>query len=169
MASVSTEKATGLRRVTFSTSDGRRVALHVGKASMASARSIGTHVDHLVTCRRSGADCRRSTREWVERIRLDWPKLAKRLARLGLISNEVRSDPVFADFVDSLIAGRSDVKPNTIKAWRQTAEKIRLFFGNRTIRRSVRCSRSRSGSVRCKCYGRFGTGPSRPVRRTSGP
>ena len=109
-------------------------ALHVGMVSMASAREIGTHVDHLVTCRRSGADCRRSTRDWIERIRFDWPNLAERLAGLGLIANAVRSDPSFADFVDTQIASRSDVKPNTIKAWRQTAEKIRLFFGNRTIR-----------------------------------
>ena len=134
MASVSTQKKTGLRRVIFFDLSGRRSAIHVGKISMASAREIAGHVQHLVICRKSGTDCRRSTTDWVERIRQDWPNLANRLGEFGLIVIKVWSDPSFTDFAESLISSRSDVKPNTVKAWRQTAEKVRLFFGNRTIR-----------------------------------
>ena len=133
MASVSTEKKTGLRRVIFYDLSGRRSAIHVGKISMASAREIACHVDHLVICLRSGTDCRRSTRDWLERIRNDWPDLANRLATLGLVVRKVRQDPIFTDFVNNLISSRSDVKPNTLKTWRQTAEKVRLFFGDRRI------------------------------------
>ena len=133
MASVSTQKNTGLRRVIFYGLDGRRSAIHVGKIPLASAREIAGQVDHLVIGRKSGTDSRRSTRDWVERIRVEWPKLARRLEELDLIAVSVRSNPVFTDFVDSLIAGRSDVKPNTLKIWRQVAEKIRTFFGNRAI------------------------------------
>ncbi len=134
MASVSTQKKTGLRRVIFYDLSGRRSAIHIGKVSMASAREIAGHVQHLVICRKSGTDCRRSTTDWVERIRHDWPSLSDRLGQLGLVVRKVWSDPVFTDFVNNLIAGRSDVKPNTVKAWRQTAEKIKLFFGDRKIR-----------------------------------
>ena len=134
MASVSTQKKTGLRRVIFFDLSGRRSAIYIGKVSMTSAREIAGHVDHLVICRKSGTDCRRSTTDWVERIRNDWPNLANRLATLGLVVRKVRQDPIFTDFVNNLIAGRSDVKPNTVKAWRQTAEKIKLFFGDRLIR-----------------------------------
>ena len=134
MASVSTQKNTGLRRVIFHGLDGRRSAIHVGKVPMASAREIAGHVDHLVICRKSGTDCRRSTRDWLQRIRTDWPKLTNRLAELGLIANSVQADQPFAGFVDNVIASRSDVKPNTVKLWRHTAEKIRQFFGNRMIR-----------------------------------
>ncbi|HQX54130.1 MAG TPA: phage integrase SAM-like domain-containing protein, partial [Planctomycetaceae bacterium] len=113
---------------------GRRSAIHVGKISMPSARALAGHVQHLVVCRKSGTDYRRSTTDWVERIRQDWPNLASRLGEFGLIAFKVWSDPSFTDFAESLIACRSDVKPNTVKAWKQTAEKVRLFFGNRTIR-----------------------------------
>ena len=117
MASVSTQKTTGLRRVIFYGLDGRRSAIHVGKISLASAREIAGHVDHLVIGRKSGTDSRKSTRDWVERIRVEWPKLARRLEELDLIAVSVRSNPVFTVFVDSLIARRSDVKPNTLKIW----------------------------------------------------
>lgn len=135
MASVSTQKATGLRRAIFYGLDERRSAIHVGKIPLASAREIAGHVDHLVMSRKSGTDSRRSTRDWVERIRVEWPRLARRLEELNLIAISVRSNSVFTDFVDSLIASRSDVKPNTLKIWRQVAQKIRLFFGNGTIGR----------------------------------
>ena len=134
MASVSTQKKTGLRRVIFFDLSGRRSAIHVGKISMASAREIAGHVQHLVICRKSGTDCRRSTTDWVERIRQDWPNLANRLGEFCLIAIKICSDPTFTDFAEGLIATRSDVKPNTVKAWKQAAEKVRLFFGNRTIR-----------------------------------
>jgi len=115
MASVSTQKKTGLRRVIFFDLSGRRSAIHVGKISMTSAREIAGHVQHLVICRKSGTDCRRSTTDWVERIRQDWPNLANRLGEFGLIAIKVWSDPSFTDFAESLIATRSDVKPNTVK------------------------------------------------------
>ena len=134
MASVSTQKKTGLRRVIFYDLSGRRSAIHIGKVSMTSAREIAGHIDHLVICLRSGTDTRRSTRDWLERIRNDWPDLANRLGQLGLIAIKVRQDPLFTDFVNNLISSRTDVKPNTVKAWRQTAEKIKLFFGDRLIR-----------------------------------
>jgi integrase len=134
MASVSTQKSTGFRRVLFEGLDGRRVAIHLGKVSLASAREIAGHIDHLMVCRQSSTDCRRSTRDWIQRIRSDWPKLASRLADMGLIAAPLQADQVFTDFVDNLVSSRNDVKPNTLKLWRQTAEKIRLFFGDRMIR-----------------------------------
>jgi integrase len=53
---------------------------------------------------------------------------------MGLIAAPLQADQPFTDFVDNLVCSRTDVKPNTLKLWRQTAEKIRLFFGNRMLR-----------------------------------
>jgi integrase len=87
-----------------------------------------------MVCRQSSTDCRRSTRDWIQRIRSDWPKLASRLADMGLVAAPLQADQPFTDYVDNLVCSRTDVRPNTLKLWRQTAEKLRLFFGDRMIR-----------------------------------
>ncbi len=83
MASVSTNRKTGMRRVLFVQADGTRTALHVGGVSKLTAAEIGSHVDHLVVCQESGESVRRSTREWLKHIRSHWPRLVKRWARSG--------------------------------------------------------------------------------------
>ena len=140
MASVSTNRKTGARRVLFVSTDGTRRALHVGKVTMATATEIGAHVDHLVLCQQAREDFRQSTQQWIEHIRRHWPRLAKRLVTFGLISESTGSTASrkncsisFADYADQLIAARNDLKPNTIRLWRQTAVRIREFFGPLTI------------------------------------
>ena len=109
MASVSTNKKTGARRVLFVSADGTRKALHVGRVTMAAATEIGVHVEHLVRCQQSREDSRQSTWQWIQHIRGQWPRLAKRLMALGLISESGgnsatrrRIDMCFADFADQL-------------------------------------------------------------------
>lgn len=140
MASVSTNRKTGARRVLLVSTDGTRKALHVGKVTMATATEIGAHVDHLVLCQQAREDARQSTRQWIEHIRSHWPRLARRLVSFGLIPDVLakseerhRGDMCFADFADQLITERTDLKPNTILLWRQTAVRIRESFGSLTI------------------------------------
>lgn len=135
MASVSTNKKTGTRRILFFAADGTRKALHVGRVSLPTATEIGAHIDHLVLCQQAREDARQSTRQWIEHVRSDWPRLARRMVLLGLVaevttkSERQRRDMCFADFVDQLITERTDLKPNTILLWRQTAVRIRESFG----------------------------------------
>lgn len=140
MASVSTNKKTGTRRVQFVTADGTRKTLHVGRVSMAAATEIGAHLDHLVRCQQTREDFRQPTRLWIEHIRSHWPRLAKRIVSLGLIPETTIDtatrrpvDVCFADFADQMISERTDLKPNTIRLWRQTAVRIKEFFGALTI------------------------------------
>ncbi len=140
MASVSTNKKTGTRRVLFVNADEKRTALHVGRISLAAAIEIGVHVEHLVLCRRSREDVRRSTREWIHHIRRQWPRLARRLVSLNLISPSItssttpcRGDVAVADYADQLIKARTDIRPNTIRLWQQTAVRIREHLGLLTI------------------------------------
>ena len=140
MASISTSQKTGARRVLFVRADGTRTALHVGKVAMATAVEIGAHIEHLILCQQSRDDVRRSTREWIEHIRLQWPRLARRLMKLDLISQKSEGATrrhhqsiTLADFADEWIAGRTDVRPNTVRLWQQTAVRIREFFGSAPI------------------------------------
>jgi integrase len=140
MASVSTSQKTGVRRVLFVKADGTRTAIHVGKVAMATAFEIGAHIEHLILCQQSRDDVRRSTREWVEHIRVQWPRLARRLSELNLISQKAegatrRHDQktTLADFADEWIAARTDVRPNTVRLWQQTAVRIREFFGSAPV------------------------------------
>jgi hypothetical protein len=68
--------------------DGTRTAIQVGKVAMATAVEIGSHIEHLILCQQSRDDVLRSTREWVEHIRLQWPRLARWLMKLDLISQK---------------------------------------------------------------------------------
>ncbi len=140
MASVSTNRKTGARRVLFVSTDGTRKTLHVGRVTMATATEIGAHVDHLVLCQQAREDARQSTRQWIEHVRSHWPRLARRLVTFGLIPEVLtkseerhRGDMCFADFADQLITERTDLQPNTILLWRQTAVRIRESFGSLTI------------------------------------
>ncbi|MCA9049655.1 MAG: site-specific integrase [Planctomycetaceae bacterium] len=133
MASVSTD-TNGRRRIIFVMPDGRRPALYVGEISKAEARNIGRHVDHLVRCSKTGEESRRSTQEWLCRLSDEWPKLADKLCELGLLNNGHKPDEVFADFVENYIGSRKDVKPGTVKTWGQACQKVREFFGRRTIK-----------------------------------
>ena len=143
MACVSTNKKTGMRRVLFVQADGTRTALYVGRVSKTTATEIGSHVDRLVLCQESGETVRPSTREWVQHIRTHWPRLANHLISFGLIPEDAsdsfargrNSRLCLADFVDRLITERKDVRPNTTRLWRQTATRIREYFGPLTIGR----------------------------------
>ena len=137
MASVSTNQKTGTRRVLFVKADGTRAAIHVGKVPMATAVEVGAHMDHLVLCQQSRGDIRRSTREWMDHIQLQWPRLARRLMKMGLIARTSEAglkqqdmNIALADFAEEWIAGRNDVRPNTTRLWQQTAVRIREFFGS---------------------------------------
>lgn len=134
MASVSTQHDTGLRRIIFRTIDGRRVSLYVGRIPKSTAYEIAAHIDHLVASRRSGSDLRRVTSGWIDQITAEWPRLASRLAQLGLIPQCVPGDQEFAAFVDKSVSENPSVKPNTLKGRRQSADKIRLFFRGRRLR-----------------------------------
>lgn len=133
MASVSTDK-NGRKRIQFVTGDGKRHSLYVGKVGKTVAREVGQHVDHLIRCCKTGEDPKRSTQDWMQRVPSEWPKVAKKLADLGLLNNGAKLDEVFADFVENYIASRKDVKPGTIRTWSQASQKVRTFFGRRTIK-----------------------------------
>ncbi len=133
MASVSTS-SDGRKRVIFKSPDGKRHTLYLGKVAKSAATEIGRHVEHLVRCCRTGEEPKESTQNWSQRIPSDWPKVYAKLASLGLLNNGHKPDEVFADFVEAYIASRRDVKPGTLKTWSQASQKVRTFFGQRTLK-----------------------------------
>ncbi len=114
--------------------DGKRISFYLGAISMAAARTIGGHIDHLVRCLKTGEEPKVSTQNWAQQIPTQWPKVADKLSELGLLNNGHKQDEVFADFVEHYISTRRDVKPGTIKTWSRASQKVRTFFGRRTIK-----------------------------------
>lgn len=133
MATIGTYQ-TNKRRVLFTTSNGKRHTLYLGKTSKTAARDIGQHVDHLIRCDRTGEEPRLTTQEWIATLPAKWPNIAKKLDALQLIQVGVAADHVFADFVEMYIASRKDVAAGTTKTWGQASQKVRQFFGRRTMR-----------------------------------
>jgi hypothetical protein len=128
MATITTDKRTGIHRLQFTTQDGNRQTVQLGRIKKELAREIGRHIDHLVRCGKSGEEPKSSTAEWIAQVRDDWPRLAKRLNALRLIGNGARLDEGFVSFAERYVASRGDVKPATVRVWNQTLDQLRTFF-----------------------------------------
>lgn len=65
MASVSTDRETGLRKVQFAGLDGKRRTLRLGKVSMNNARLVCDHVEEIINAGMLNRSQRRTTAEWL--------------------------------------------------------------------------------------------------------
>lgn len=133
MASVATGKD-GRKQLQFVSIDGKRKSLYLGDVSKDFARDMGKHIDHLVRCRRTEEEPKRSTQSWVRDVLPQWKNVATKLTELDILNTDHKQDEIFADFVESYISSRRDVKPGTIKTWSQASQKVRSFFGRRSIK-----------------------------------
>ncbi len=134
MAAITTNKDTGIRRIQFTTRDGKRQTIQAGRIPKAEARDIGKHIDHLVRCTKTTEEPKEQTALWVADVRRNWPRLAEKLNELRLIGNGARVDEGFVAFAERFIQSRRDVKPGTIRIWRQTVAWMAEFFGGRTLK-----------------------------------
>jgi len=129
MASISTDKQTGLRKILFFNRDGERKVVRLGKgATLRDALAAQSKIEHLVACtiHRRAPDA--ETCRWVA----DQPdKLAARLAKLGLIAaREAVASSTLSAFVDAYIAGRrADVKASTATVYGHTRRCLVEHFG----------------------------------------
>lgn len=134
MATVTTDKRTGIHRIQFTTKDGKRQTIQAGKILKTTAREIGKHIDHLIRCSKTTEEPKEQTAKWVADVRNDWPRIADKLNELRLIGNGARVDEVFVDFCERFIQSRKDVKSGTTRIWNQTVAQLRMFFGRRSLK-----------------------------------
>jgi integrase len=134
MASVTTDKRTGIHRIQFTTKDGKRQTIQVGKILKTEARDIGKHIDHLIRCSKTTEEPKEQTAKWIAEVRKHWPRIANKLNKLRLIGNGARVDEVFVEFCERFILNRKDVKSGTTRIWNQTVAQLRAFFGNRSLK-----------------------------------
>ena len=130
MASISYNKNNGHRMIQFTSADGKRKTIRLGKCSERQAERLKEHVENLAESLFTGQAVEDETRRWV--IKLD-TAMTDRLARVGLVRRWERA--TLQAFIDGYIESRTDVKPWTTKKYRSTRHVLIKFFGkNKSLR-----------------------------------
>jgi integrase len=83
MASLSTDKKTGTRRILFLDADNRRRTIRLSRMSKKAAESVKARVEHLIVARTAGVAIDADTARWVADLGDD---LHDKLARVGLVT-----------------------------------------------------------------------------------
>lgn len=131
MASLSRD-AGGKKRIVFTDADGKRRTIWLGKLPVRAAEAIKVKVECLVASKMSGCGLGRETAHWVAEL----PQgLAEKLMRVELISP--RETTTLGDFLDKYIASRTDLKPNTLKNYKQTQRSMIGYFGQERRLRDI--------------------------------
>ena len=124
MASISTEKKTGRRKIQFTDANRKRQTVRLGKIPKRDAESIRIRVEALLAAQISKQPIDAETARWV--AGLD-DVLAERLANVGLLGR--RDSVLLADFIDAYAESRTDLKPRTRIKFNATREYLVAFFG----------------------------------------
>ena len=123
MASL-TNQANGRRVIQFVDKAGKRRSIRLGKVTKRQAEAIKIKVESLVAASISGHPPTDEVSRWV--ATLDGT-LRERLAGVGLV--EPLDESTLQAFVDSYIAGRSDVKESTQVVYKRARRNLIAFFG----------------------------------------
>lgn len=114
----------GKKRIGFTSADGSRKSLRLGKVSKKDAEFIKFKVEALVVARITGHAIEPDVARWVASLE---PALADKLAAVGLIQEQARR--TLGDFLDAYTANRQDVKGGTLVNWSHTVRNLKEYFG----------------------------------------
>src|SRR5579863_1705636 len=134
MASISTD-SNGNRRILFVAPDNARKQIRLGKSSMQDCEKIRGRIEEILEAAGLHVPMHADTVRWITDIP---DKLHEKLAANGLVHTRqpaaARETVCIAAFIDRYIAMRGDVKPNTLRTWRQTRALLVEHYGDfRTI------------------------------------
>ena len=124
MASISTERKTGRRKIQFTDANRKRQTIRLGKIPKRDAESTKIRVEALLAAQISKQPIDAETARWVAGLDRT---LADRLAAVGLLRR--RESSVLGDFLSGYIDGRTDVKPLTKAKYSTTRDYLIEFFG----------------------------------------
>lgn len=126
MASISREK-NGRRRILFVAPDGSRPTIRLGKVSQRAAEGFKLRVEQLLEAALLNRPMEGELAQWV--ADLD-PRMATKLARVGLIANrESKPADTLGPFLQAYLDGRADLKPATKIVRGQVIRDLKEFFG----------------------------------------
>lgn len=125
MASLTTDKKTGLRRIQFSL-DGKRRTLRLGRASKKDAQYILGKIEHLLHSRIAGSPPPEEVSRWLQGLT---GSMHKRLSSCGLVGERTDRRLSWKEWLEDYIAANPQAKPNTIKTWRQAVRRLEDFLG----------------------------------------
>jgi integrase len=129
MASIS-DDPNGHRRILFVDREGKRKTIRLGKVPKRLAEEIKAKVEAIAAAAASGFSLDGETAAWLGKID---NKLHARLAVAGLVepreTPESRQKVRLGEWLDTYIAGRTDVKPNTRRNLEAARARLVEFFG----------------------------------------
>ncbi len=129
MASISRDP-NGFRRIHFVNRDGKRKPIRLGKVPQHLADKIKVKVEALNAAAIGGFSLDNETSEWLRSI---GDKLHAKLAATGLVAPRQPVEPqkqiCLGEWLDTYIAGRTDVKPNTRRNLEAAKARLVEFFG----------------------------------------
>jgi len=128
MASIARGK-NGNRRIQFVAPNGKRPAIRLGKVSQRVAEAVKFRVEQLLAAKLTGHAVDADTARWVGSLE---PAMTDKLARVGLIpsrDDKANESTTLGMFLDEYIAGRTDLKPSTIRHLKDAAKSMVEFFG----------------------------------------
>ncbi len=132
MASIARDK-NGHRRILFVAPDGKRPTIRLGKVSQRAAETVKFRVEQLLAAKLTGHPLEADTIGWIDDLE---PAMADKLAAVGLIPKRglpAAQTTTLAGFIAEYISGRPNMKPNTLKNYRQTERILIEFFGKETM------------------------------------
>lgn len=134
MASISSDR-NGNRTIQFVGNDGKRRSVRLGGMPIKSANEIKLRIEALVAAKFSALPVDAATASWLREI---GDSLQGKLAGVGLVSPRQAEGaiavPTLAAFIDGFLAGRDDLKPNTLRTFHATrVVLVKHFGGERSI------------------------------------
>ena len=132
MASISSDRKTGLKTLQFFDPAGVRKSIRLGKVSIHHAREVKGRVEAIVSATASGIALDADTAGWLARVGDD---LAAKLAAVGLIPD--RQSMKLSVFLESYLAGRRDIKASTLRVLTTFVKRVLQFFPADTDLRAV--------------------------------
>lgn len=126
MASIARDP-NGCRRILFVHPDGTRPTIRLGKASQRAAESFKYRVEQLLESLNLNRPMEPDLAQWVAALQ---PRMAKRLAGVGLIPNpEAKPAATLGDFLDQYIESRTDAKASTATTYLNVRRCLLGYFG----------------------------------------
>ncbi len=124
-------------RIQFMAVDGSKQAstIRFSDHSAKQADSVFRHIEGIIQAKKSNTRLDDQDAGWLGGLP---DPFFKKLVNTGLIEPRIQAetssaDEPFAEFVERYVVNRRDVKPGTTKTWGQAINKVRNFFGSKTI------------------------------------
>ena len=120
----------GKKRIVFTSPDGVRKSLWLGKMTVRLAETVKQKVERIIATKITGTPLDDDTAKWI--AKLD-DTLSNKLMKAGLIHK--RDSVTLQKFIDGYIESRSDVKSATIITYHNARRNLIKFFGpNKPLR-----------------------------------